>query len=516
MGARKWIGRLDMYRKVPVDLMEGSKAGSYISWIALLVIFVLFYKETRAFFATKIVADMILDKNFASSDRIRAYFNITMMDLNCDYVQMDVVSVLGNNQNVTKFITKEPIDANGVLSGFRERNKRQNDVEEIRLLDPSITKSIEELHEDGEDAISLDEKTLQYALDSHDLVFVDMFASWCSHCRALAPTWESLAKIMADAAEESVEADEHENDAAYKAAVQLNLPVFIAKIDCVVHHDLCLSQKITGYPTLRLFVKGNIAADYRGHRTLTDLVQFLKLAEEELGRQGKLDLKQVGKSMKKLTDMPLEEQHWVEALERTRKHHDGVLWNPRDHPGCQVSGSILLNRVPGNFYIQASSPTLDLAPHMTNVSHEVHSLFFTPEHPVLGQPAVTPSDYKQKIKPMDGNVYVTSNLHEAYHHYLKLVTTNGNAYQVLQSSQLAMYRNDQVPEAKFLIDLSPIALRYKRVTRPWYDYLTSLMAIIGGTFTVVGFFASSIREVTRESTRRKSKAMGRTGQRAAP
>ena len=220
--------------------------------------------------------------------------------------------------------------------------------------------------------------------------------------------------------------------------------------------------------------------------------------------------------MKKLTDMPLEEQHWVEALERTRKHHDGVLWNPRDHPGCQVSGSILLNRVPGNFYIQASSPTLDLAPHMTNVSHEVHSLFFTPEHPVLGQPSVTPSDYKQKIKPMDGNVYVTSNLHEAYHHYLKLVTTNGNAYQVLQSSQLAMYRNDQVPEAKFLIDLSPIALRYKRVTRPWYDYLTSLMAIIGGTFTVVGFFASSIREVTRESTRRKSKAMGRTGQRAAP
>ena len=47
---------------------------------------------------------------------------------------------------------------------------------------------------------------------------------------------------------------------------------------------------------------------------------------------------------------------------------------------------------------------------------------------------------------------------QAYHHYLKVVTTNIEglvmgkrqlkAYQIIQSSQLAYYRDDVVPEAK--------------------------------------------------------------------
>jgi hypothetical protein len=99
---------------------------------------------------------------------------------------------------------------------------------------------------------------------------------------------------------------------------------------------------------------------------------------------------------------------------------------------------------------------------------------------------------------MDGNVYVTQNLHEAYHHYLKLVSTNLYAYQILQSSQLALYKEDQVPEAKFIIDLSPIQVSYSRWTRRWYDYITSLMAILGGTFTVVGMLESGLRVAGRK------------------
>jgi hypothetical protein len=71
---------------------------------------------------------------------------------------------------------------------------------------------------------------------------------------------------------------------------------------------------------------------------------------------------------------------------------------------------------------------------------------------------MVPDDLESKIAPMDGNVYVTMDLHEAYHHYLKVVTTNVlglkmgkrdlKAYQILQSSQLSYYRADIVPEAK--------------------------------------------------------------------
>ena len=144
---------------------------------------------------------------------------------------------------------------------------------------------------------------------------------------------------------------------------------------------------------------------------------------------------------------------------------------------------------------------------MTNVSHQIH-------HLSIGEPFaermmegnnIIPSHVRNKLKPMNGNVYVTQELHEAYHHYLKIVTTSVEglqrgtrqfkAYQILQNSQLSYYRSDVVPEAKFMYDLSPIAVSYTWESKTWYDYITSVMAIIGGTFTVVGMLESTMATV---------------------
>lgn len=54
----------------------------------------------------------------------------------------------------------------------------QHDVEEILLHDSAVTKSLEDLHENGEEAIRLDQKTFSFALKENNLVFVDFFASW--------------------------------------------------------------------------------------------------------------------------------------------------------------------------------------------------------------------------------------------------------------------------------------------------------------------------------------------------
>jgi hypothetical protein len=56
---------------------------------------------------------------------------------------------------------------------------------------------------------------------------------------------------------------------------------------------------------------------------------------------------------------------------------------------------------------------------------------------------------------------------------------------------------------KFIFDLSPIAVSYTSRSRRWYDYLTSVMAIIGGTFTVVGMLESTLS--TAVSGRRRFK-----------
>ena len=60
-------------------------------------------------------------------------------------------------------------------------------------------------------------------------------------------------------------------------------------------------------------------------------------------------------------------------------------------------------------------------------------------------------------------------------------------YQILEESQLVMYDVQNVPEIKFLWDMSPMSVNLvKETDKRWYDYITSLLAIIGGTYTTLG------------------------------
>jgi thiol-disulfide isomerase/thioredoxin len=241
-----------------------------------LVCLVHFYSPFRYF---RVVADLALDRN--DDPRVRLNFNITMMDLKCDFAVVDVVSVLGTDQNVTAHITKWQIDAGGIRRRYQGRNKQQKD---IALFDKDVTDTIEELHEDGEDAISLDAHTFEFIRRQNDYVFVDFYASWCSHCKALAPTWEALAEVMDDVAEDNAKG--HPDDYTpedFEEAKKLAQPVVIAKVDCVTHPEVCNKQEnIRAYPTLRLFVDGEPwrGGDYRGHRTLIEMVEWLQVVED--------------------------------------------------------------------------------------------------------------------------------------------------------------------------------------------------------------------------------------------
>lgn len=94
------------------------------------------------------MTDLSLDRT--DDPRIRLNFNITMTDLRCDWAVIDVVSVMGTDQNVTAHVTKWNIDGEGIRKGYKGRNRNQKD---ITLFDEAITETLDELHEDGEDAI---------------------------------------------------------------------------------------------------------------------------------------------------------------------------------------------------------------------------------------------------------------------------------------------------------------------------------------------------------------------------
>jgi Endoplasmic Reticulum-Golgi Intermediate Compartment (ERGIC) len=131
---RRWIANLDIYKKVPGDLMEGTAQGSFFSIMVLIVILSLIYLETKSYLTVGVVEELALDtmelhrrktifggknkfQSISAGDstkpqKLQVIFNITMMDLKCDFATVDVVSVLGAQQNGTK------------VDGFGRRSSR--------------------------------------------------------------------------------------------------------------------------------------------------------------------------------------------------------------------------------------------------------------------------------------------------------------------------------------------------------------------------------------------------------
>jgi hypothetical protein len=100
-----------------------------------------------------------------------------------------------------------------------------------------------------------------------------------------------LAEIMVDAgkSDNALPAGEkHLDDYSeedYEHAQRVQMPVVIAKVDCVTQVRVCnLREGIRAYPTLRLFIDGKPwpgGSDYMGHRTVRDMVDWLAHMEEQ-------------------------------------------------------------------------------------------------------------------------------------------------------------------------------------------------------------------------------------------
>lgn len=276
------------------------------------------------------------------------------------------------------------------------------------------------------------------------------------------------------------------------------MPIGIGKVDCMAQADLCRDQRIMAFPTLRWYHNGEfVSPDYKMDRTVNALVGYAKR---------KLDMDEKFKEWdKKEPDADPEER------DKKRKLYQQ---NRPDHPGCQVSGHLMVNRVPGNFHIEAGSKNHNLNAAMTNLSHIVNSLSFgnlmddrspnsRSHRRILKK---VPEEHKH-FNPLDGLPYLTKDFHQAYHHYIKVVSTHMKmgssksnqltAYQFLEQSQIVFYDEHNVPEARFSYDLSPMSVIVEKKGRKWYDYLTSLCAIIGGTFTTLGLIDATLYKILK-------------------
>eukprot|EP01062_Namystynia_karyoxenos_P014085 TRINITY_DN15069_c0_g1_i1.p1 TRINITY_DN15069_c0_g1~~TRINITY_DN15069_c0_g1_i1.p1 ORF type:complete len:486 (+),score=172.22 TRINITY_DN15069_c0_g1_i1:84-1460(+) len=437
----------DLYRRIPADLTQATVQGGLLSVGCVLTMLVLFTMELWDYMSPTITADLLIDTN--TEPMVRINFNITALDMPCQWISVDVKDRLGANRvDVEQNIRKYTLTA----------NERKDHVEAPQAAPArQVTDTMESAMAQEGESPHLDAEGLKKIFAEKKFVFVDFYAPWCIWCKRLAPTWEDFAKRM--------------HDMHYHTAVR--------KVDCTAHPDVCRLQRIRAFPTMRLFKHGHFIADFDRERTPEALIEWsASITGED------------------------EEPHSADAPPVPVKGQN------EEHLGCNLIGFLMVNRVPGNFHLNVKAKEHNINPQETNVSHVVHHLSFgdpLPPH-VL---AALPAEYRQRMSPLDHKVFISQEPHVTHDHFIKVVTTTyalGRqpvlGYQLQHSNfqykfdeQHAMDDDLNLPEARFSYDLSPTAVSVRRGGRRWYEFLTNLCAIIGGVFTVMGLIDRSLHGI---------------------
>lgn len=447
---RSWIADLDAFRSVPTDLAEATTGGAVMSLVAAATCLVLFICEAGAFFGAKPTTRIVVDSN--TDPTLRINFDVHMLDMMCDHVTVGVWDAFGTDRmNITRGVMKQRIDHKGQRKG---RPYTEDEITELEFSEKSFTQEeLAELDSDwSSSSDSFKHDDFQSVVDAHDFTMVNFYAGWCVHCQQFAPTWRTF--------ENSINSGNH----SLKDADGVRANVRVLKINCVDFEDTCRSQKVHAFPTIRLYRRGAKAkewAEYGGPRRMEALTAF---ADEEV---------------------------------RKRHLHMGATYHDMFTEGCRLSGYLEVARVPGTVHFQAVHPRdKDLNLAFTNVSHLVHHFSFgeAPRRSISALPA----EYKRHVNPLDGRSFVASKFHHAPQHYIKVVHTRFEqtglrSYQQTHQWSVQTLQRKLAPQAKFSYDLAPVEVVVSRGTRRWYDFVTSIFAIIGGAYSSMAILHGLLR-----------------------
>lgn len=450
----KNFSKLDMYRKIPRDLTQGSVTGAWLSVLAILSMSFLFVLEFNSYLTTEITSSIIMDEGIAPNLPIN--FNITFPRLSCQHASVDVSNVMGINQvNITRNIRKF------VLNGHSGRVlKEVTDISE-----PPVTEELRQdqitAYKDSNHAdllTTMDE--FSKLMNENKLVLVNFYAPWCYWSNNLRPTWEYLAEIT--------------NTEAFYGSVK------IAKVDCTdptAHQQLCQANHINAFPTIIIFRSGATHSHehYHSDRTVSAFLKYIRMAMSDIGiRSG--------------------------VARQLQSIESGELQLAGAGPeGCNIVGRVDVSKVPGNFHISVHPLAgYSFDAERMNVSHTVHHLSFGDVVDKMKISSRIPNFWSKNS--LDG-IEVSSDAKNMTHeHYIKVVS---NQYDLISTDVLlTSYKYtfntnsysalDKLPEARFSYDISPMAIKLSEMRKPFYHFITNVCAIIGGLFTVLGLLDSVV------------------------
>ncbi|XP_070540553.1 endoplasmic reticulum-Golgi intermediate compartment protein 1-like isoform X2 [Ptychodera flava] len=183
------------------------------------------------------------------------------------------------------------------------------------------------------------------------------------------------------------------------------------------------------------------------------------------------------------------------------RHEVGFVENTYKKPihnnaGCRFEARFKVNKVPGNFHVSthAAGQRQPQTPDFSHIIHEVSfgddlknlSLSSHTSFNALGGRdktdgrAESSHDYYMKIVPtVYEDVWGKTNISYQYTYAYKDYVAFGHGHRVL-------------PAIWFRYDISAITVKYHETRAPFYTFITTICAIVGGTFTVAGIIDSMI------------------------
>jgi len=238
------------------------------------------------------------------------------------------------------------------------------------------------------------------------------------------------------------------------------------KVECTKATDLCQAHQIHALPTMQLFHNGHLVPpNYRGPRTVNDLVHFAENAAHAKKKAVEAGHADKGKT--------------------------------RNDVGCSIAGHLLVHRVPGRVQFSVKSGEHDFNKEHINFTHVVHHFSFNqvPESWEEMVEVMEDEGHRDTVSRWYGRDFNSPKDHVVHEHYLKVVQTEVNPLGLAEKKQLYehtisshSYVSEQLPHVKFHYDLSPMQVVKTWERRPFYEFVTSLLALIGGTFAIMGVF----------------------------
>uniref|UniRef100_A0A671WBM6 Protein disulfide-isomerase A6 n=1 Tax=Sparus aurata TaxID=8175 RepID=A0A671WBM6_SPAAU len=142
-------------------------------------------------------------------------------------------AIVDGAMNALRSLVKERLSGKSGGSGYSKQSGggggSKNDV--VELTDDNFNKMV---------------------LESDDVWLVEFFAPWCGHCKNLEPEWAAAASAVKE---------------------QTKGKVRLGAVDATVHQVVSGRYGIRGFPTIKIFRKGEEPEDYQGGRSRGDIIE---------------------------------------------------------------------------------------------------------------------------------------------------------------------------------------------------------------------------------------------------